>query len=27
VSSLVGLVLFWSLDLLENRIVRRRNPR
>jgi NitT/TauT family transport system permease protein len=26
-SSLVGLVLFWSLDLLENRIARRRNPR
>jgi NitT/TauT family transport system permease protein len=26
-SSLVGLVLFWSLDLLENNIVRRRNPR
>ncbi|MDX6332572.1 MAG: NitT/TauT family transport system permease protein [Streptomycetaceae bacterium] len=26
-SSLVGLVLFWGLDLLENRIVRRRNPR
>ena len=26
-SSLVGLVLFWSLDFLENRIVRRRNPR
>jgi NitT/TauT family transport system permease protein len=26
-SSLVGLVLFWCLDLLENRILRRRNPR
>jgi NitT/TauT family transport system permease protein len=26
-SSLVGLVLFWGLDLLETRIVRRRNPR